>query len=121
MERSKKSELRKKTANYGYGLFHYSMIRNQKPKKILCVGSMYGYIPYMLAKACEENGFGHVDFIDVGFNLKDSNDKMTHYFGQDFWKKETIKKHFSYFLDPKFIKTYIMTTKIFAKKYPKKG
>jgi len=56
------------------------MIRNQKPKKILCVGSMYGYIPYMLAKACEENGFGHVDFIDVGFNLKDSNDKMTHYF-----------------------------------------
>jgi len=115
----KSQNLDKKTANYGYGLFHYSVVRNQKPKKILCVGSMYGYIPYMLAKACEDNGFGQVDFVDAGFSMNDSSDKDTHYFGQGFWKKEMLNRHFSYFLNPKYIKTYIMTTKDFAKKYQK--
>lgn len=115
----KSQNLDKKTANYGYGLFHYSMIRNQKPKKILCIGSMYGYIPYMLAKACQDNEFGRVDFVDAGYNIKNTNDKKTHYFGQGFWHTKTIKKHFSYFLNSNYIKTYIMTTKVFAKKYPK--
>jgi hypothetical protein len=115
----KSQNIDKKTSNYGYGLFHYSMIKNQKPKKVLCVGSMYGFIPYMMAKACEENGVGKVDFVDAGFDLKDSDDKETHYFGHGFWKKETAKKHFSYLLNPKYINTHIMTTKEFAKKYKK--
>lgn len=109
----------KKRKNYGYGLFHYSMIRNQKPKKALIVGSMYGYIPYMMAKACEENGFGKVDFIDAGFDIKDKTNKNTHYFGQGFWSKKTAKKHFSYLLDPKYIDIHVMTTQEFARKYPK--
>jgi len=116
----KSQNIHKKTNNYGYGLFHYSMIRNQKPKKVLCVGSMYGFIPYMMTKACEDNSFGKVDFVDAGYSLKNKNDKKTHYFGQGFWKKETIKKHFSYFLNQKYINTYIMTTKKFVKEYPMK-
>ena len=84
----KSQNLDKQSSNYGYGLFHYAMVRNQKPKKILCVGSMYGYIPYMLAKACEDNGFGKVDFVDAGYNLKEKVDESVHYFGQGFWKKE---------------------------------
>ena len=116
----KSQNLNKTTANYGYGLFHYSMVRNQKPKNILCVGSMYGYIPYMLAKGCEENGFGQVDFVDAGFNIKNKKNKKNHYFGQGFWNRKTVKNHFSLFLNQNYIKTYIMTTKIFVKKYPKK-
>ena len=115
----KSQNLDKKTNNYGYGLFHYSMIRNQRPKKVLCVGSMYGYIPYMMAKACEENGVGHVDFVDAGYSLDNNDDKDTHYFGQGFWNKKMLKKHFSYFLNQKYIKTHILTTKNFVKKYPK--
>lgn len=116
----KSQNLDKKRKNHGYGLFHYSMIKNQKPKRILIVGSMYGYIPYMMAKACEENGIGKVDFVDASFDLKETDDKDTHYFGHGFWKKEMVKKHFSYFLDPKYINMHIMTTKEFARKFPKR-
>lgn len=116
----KSQNIDKKTTNHGYGLLHYSIVRSQKPKNILCVGSMYGYIPYMLAKACEDNVLGYVDFVDAGYNIENAQNKETHYFGQGFWKKETIKQHFSYLLNFNFIKTHIMTTKVFAKKYPQK-
>lgn len=115
----KSQNLDKQRANHGYGLFHYAMVRNQKPKNILCVGSMYGYIPYMLAKACEDNGFGRVDFVDAGYKLGNETDEDVHYFGQGFWKKDSINDHFSYLLDPKYIKSHIMTSADFAKKYSK--
>ncbi len=115
----KSQNLDKQTQNYGYGSFHYSWVRNQKPKKILCIGSMYGYIPYMLARACEDNDYGKVDFVDAGYSLKNEDNKDTHYFGQGFWNKDMAKKHFSYFLDPKYISTHIMRSDEFAKKYPK--
>lgn len=114
----KSQNINKKTKNHGYGLFHYSMIKNQKPKRVLIVGSMFGYIPYMMAKACEENGFGKIDFVDASFDLKDEDDKNTHYFGHGFWNKKTAKKHFSYLLNPKYIDMHVMTTEKFAKKYP---
>ncbi|HCC84809.1 MAG TPA: hypothetical protein DEP87_03950 [Candidatus Pacebacteria bacterium] len=102
--------------SYGYGLFHYTMIRNQKPKRILCLGSMYGYIPYMMAKACEDNGYGHVDFVDAGYDLESGLDPHVHFFGQGFWPKTDLKKHFSYFLDSKYISTHLMKTAEFAQK-----
>ena len=37
----------------GFGLIHYSFIRNIKPKKILCVGSRKGFIPVILALAAK--------------------------------------------------------------------
>lgn len=116
----KSQNLDKNTTNYGYGLFHHAIVRNQRPKRILCIGSMYGYIPYMLAKACEENGYGVVDFVDAGYSLKNDNDQKTHYFGQGFWNKNTIKKHFSYLLDTAYLETYIMTSEEFSKKYHKR-
>ena len=115
----KSQNLDKKSTNYGYGMFHYSLVRNQRPKRILCIGSMYGYIPYMLAKGCEENNFGTVDFVDAGFSIAQEDNSRTHYFGQGFWNKVDTKQHFSYLLDQKYLKTYIMTTEQFAKKHPK--
>ena len=102
--------------SYGYGLFHYTMIRNQRPKRVLCLGSMYGYIPYMMAKACEDNGFGHVDFVDAGYDLESGADPHVHFFGQGFWPKSDLKKHFSYLLNPKYISSFLMKTADFAKK-----
>ena len=116
----KSQNLDKKTNNYGYGLFHYAMIRNQKPKNILCVGSMYGYAPYMMARACQDNNFGKVDFVDANYSLSTAKNKKNHYFGQGFWQEENCKEHFKYLLDQKFIKTHVMTTKEFAKKFPQK-
>ena len=31
-------------ADLGYGWFHYSIIRMIKPKRVLCIGSRYGFI-----------------------------------------------------------------------------
>jgi len=103
--------------NLGYGLIHHAIIRNQKPKRVLCVGSMYGFVPFMMAKACMENGEGHVDFVDAGYDMKTQKDVKRHYYGQGFWKTVNPKKHFSYLLSPKFITTYIMASGEFAKKY----
>lgn len=101
--------------NYGYGVMHYALIKNLRPKRVLCVGSMYGYIPYMMAKACMENGAGHVDFVDAAFDFNDEKYKTSHYFGKGFWKKVNPKRHFSYLLDSSFISTHIMTLEEFLR------
>ena len=81
---------------------------------------MYGYIPYMMAKACNENNFGHVDFVDASYDINATKDKNDHFYGQGFWKKCNPKKHFSYLGSGNFISTHIMTTEEFAQKYPNK-
>ena len=116
----KSQNLNKKTNNLGYGLVHYSLIRNFRPKRILCVGSMYGFIPYMMARACEENKKGKVDFVDAGFDINKKSDNIKHSFGQGFWRNVDLQKHFSYLLDNKYIETFVMTTAEFAKKNKEK-
>ena len=78
---------------------------------------MYGYIPFMITKACEENGIGKVDFVDADFNITEDENKGNHFFGQGFWGEVDLKEHFSYLLDSKFINTYLMKSEDFAKKY----
>jgi len=112
--------LDKKTANYGYGLLHHAIIRNQRPKRILCVGSMYGFIPFMMAKGCAENGKGVVDFVDAGYDINDKADSKRHFFGKGFWKSSNPKKHFSYLLDRSYVKVYVMKLERFIKKHGKR-
>ena len=101
----------------GFGLIHYALIRNTKPKHILCVGSRKGYIPAILALACKENGIGSVDFVDAGY---DETDPKHHWSGIGFWKKNDSFRHFNKLGVAKFINTHIMTTKEFASLYPHK-
>lgn len=51
---------------FGFALVHYALIRNLRPDRVLCVGSLKGYIPAMCALACKDEGLGHVDFVDEG-------------------------------------------------------
>ncbi len=113
----KSQNLDKKLGNFGYGEIHYAFIRNQRPKRILCLGSMYGYIPYMMARACKENGYGHVDFVDANYDINNSKFKGKHYYGQGFWQKSVIKDHFTYLGVNRYITTYSMNNSDFAKKY----
>lgn len=108
----KSQNLSKKKFNLGYGLYHYSVIKNQKYKRILCIGSMYGFIPYMMAKACKENKKGHVDFVDANFDIK--VDKKN-YYGQGFWSTPQAKNQFEYLGVEKYVTTHLMTSKKFAK------
>ncbi len=113
----KSQNLDTKNFNFGYGNLHYALIRNQKPKRILCIGSMYGFIPYMMARACRDNQYGHVDFVDAGYDLANKKDQHSHYFGQGFWIKPAAKNHFSYLGVNKYLTTYVMTNEEFAKKH----
>lgn len=101
----------------GFGLIHYSFIRNWKPKNILCVGSRKGFIPAVLALACKDNNFGHVDFVDAGY---DQDQSTKHWGGIGFWKKYDTKEHFGKIGVSDFITTYVMTTQEYADKFPKK-
>jgi len=102
----------------GFGLIHYSLIRNLKPQRILCVGSKGGFIPALCALACQDNDFGQVDFVDPGFGPEDPQDKF--WGGTGFWGKGDVKKHFSLFDLGKRIKHHQMTSSEFKKAYPKK-
>lgn len=101
----------------GFGLIHYALVRNVKPKHILCVGSKQGFIPAILALACKDNRMGHVDFVDAGF---DENERVHHWGGVGFWKKNNTREHFGKIGISKQITSFIMTTAEFAKKYPKR-
>lgn len=99
----------------GFGLIHYALIRNLKPKHVLCVGSRKGFIPAILALACKDNGCGQVDFVDAAYD-EDTPEK--NWSGIGFWKKIIPSAHFAKIHVEKYISTYVMTTAEFAKRYP---
>jgi hypothetical protein len=101
-----------KNGNLGYGWFHYSFIRILKPKNILCIGSRYGFIPAVLAQACKDNNFGHVDFVDAGFDETNRNG----WTGVGFWKTKYGRETFIKFGLKKWIKLYVTTTSVYEGK-----
>lgn len=109
-------QIDKKTGNLGYGFIHYSLIRNLKPKRALCIGSTRGFIPAICALACKDNKKGLVDFIDAGH----AQDHPQNWGGTGFWKKINSKKHFSLLGIDKWIETYVMTSGKYAKKFPQR-
>jgi len=108
-----------KNGNLGYGWIHYALIRNLKPKRVLCIGSKYGYIPAVCAIACKDNKFGKVDFVDAGLDINDFNGPGAHWGGVGFWKKCNPKKYFGKFGLENYIDLNVMTSEKFAKKFPK--
>jgi len=78
------------SADLGYGWIHYGLIRQQKPKRILCVGSRHGFIPAILAQACKDNNYGKVDFVDAGFD----SDEKGGWTGVGYWKTEKWEELF---------------------------
>jgi hypothetical protein len=94
----------------GFGQIHYDLVRNIKPKKILCVGSRKGFIPSILALACKDNAYGYVDFVDAGC---DESEPDKHWSGIGFWKKIDAKTHFNKIGVGQFIRTYVTTTQKF--------
>jgi len=101
-----------KTGNLGFGLIHYSLILNLRPKRVLCIGSRKGFIPAMCALACQENGFGHVDFVDAGYGLENTN----HWTGVAWWKRVNPAGHFAFLDLASWITAHIETTAEFARK-----
>lgn len=103
-------------ADLGYGWVHYGLLRSIKPHHVLCVGSRHGYIPAVLAQACKDNGFGHVDFVDAGFGGDDDN----HWTGEGYWKTPEGQAAFYDFNLHNFITLHVMTTNEFEKKARKR-
>jgi hypothetical protein len=107
----------KKQFFLGFGLIHYALVRNVKPARILCIGSKQGFIPAILALACKDNGGGHVDFVDAGY---DETNRVNHWGGVGFWNNIDIRNHFGKIGVARHITSFIMTTAKFDKKYPKR-
>lgn len=108
--------INKKQGGLGFGLIHYSIVRSQRPSRILCIGSMYGFIPFMLTRACQDNDYGHVDFVDAGYGIKSKNPRIN----KSFWKKADFNKHFSFLSDPSRITFHKITSEEYLKTSTKK-
>jgi hypothetical protein len=111
----------RKNGNLGYGWLHYALIRNFRPKRILCIGSKYGFVPAICAVGCRDNKFGKVDFVDAGMDM-DLVNKLAgdHWGGVGLWKKCRPEKYFGKFGIEKYINLYVMKDLEFAKKYSKR-
>lgn len=105
------------TGFLGFGLIHYALVRNLKPRRVLCIGSRMGFIPAILALACKDNRRGQVDFVDAGYG-HDNPEK--HWSGIGFWKKTHPVAHFTKLGVSDRITTHVMTTREYANKYPKR-
>lgn len=109
------------TGNLGYGWVHYGLIRAGRPKRVLCIGSQYGFIPSVCAVACRDNHCGKVDFVDAGYDLNDPNDDNSwRSGGVGFWKKVEPQRHFAKMGLDTYIKTYVTTSQDFYDKHAKK-
>ena len=102
-----------KTANLGYGFLHYSYINLLKPERVLCVGSLKGFIPALCALACKDNHKGTVDFVDAGFAADDEND----WGGQGVWQNCNPNQYFKPFGINQHLKLHVMTSAEFAQKF----
>ncbi len=99
----------------GFGLMHYALITNTRPKRVLCIGSKKGFIPAMCAMACRDMKYGHVDFVDAGYSDADENSNQ-HWGGVGLWRNVNPKHHFSFLELSPYITTHVMTTKDFFRK-----
>jgi hypothetical protein len=104
-----------KNGGLGYGWIHYSLIRLLQPKRVLCIGSKWGFIPAVCAMACRDNGRGRVDFVDAGYNIDEYGGPGEHWGGVGWWKKCDPKKYFGRFGLEKYIKLYVMKSEEFKK------
>lgn len=104
--------INKDKLDLGFGLIHYSLIRNIKPKNLLCIGSGRGFIPAVMALACKDNKLGKVDFVDAGFGEEDWYGKWEK---KGFWKQVDPKKYFNFFELNKYLNINIKTTESFIK------
>lgn len=94
---------RREDKNLGLGWLYYALVRIYRPKTVVIIGSWRGFVPIVLAHACEDNlEGGEVIFIDP--SLVD-----------DFWKDpKTVREHFSGFGSAN-IRHFCMTTQEFVK------
>lgn len=97
----------------GYGLMQYAIVRNARPRRILCIGSRRGFIPAILALAVRDNGHGHVDFVDPGYSM--SSHPGISWGGVGFWKQHNPADHFSKLGIQSYITTYPVTSAQYAK------
>lgn len=109
-------QVKRETGDLGFGFIHYSLIAATEPEKVLCIGSQKGFIPVICALSCRDNKKGKVDFVDAGF--EEGHPKA--WSGDGFWKKVDPQKHFGFLGAKDWINTYVMTSKAFSKKYPKR-
>lgn len=100
-----------KRKNFGYGWIHYAMICNLKPKRVLCIGSRYGFIPAICAMACKDSGGGTVDFVDAGYGENEEDN----WGGVGNWKNAK-SNYFEVGGIEKNIKLQVMKTSEFARK-----
>jgi len=102
-----------KKADMGYGWIHYGLARAYKPKRILCIGSRYGFIPAVLAQACKDNTKGIVDFVDPGYGKDDPG----HWTGEGYWRTSKGKNSFKNFGLNSWINLYLTTSQEYATKF----
>lgn len=103
-------------ADLGYGWIHYGLIRQQKPKNLLCIGSRHGFIPAVMAQACKDNKYGKVDFVDAGYGENDKN----HWTGKAYWLSDKGLNCFKNFKLENYIKISVVTTEQFKKEHKNK-
>ncbi len=103
-------------ADLGYGWLHYGIIRQKKPKTLLCIGSRHGFIPAIMAQACKDNGTGIVDFVDAGYGKSDTNN----WSGQAYWRNKEGSNCFKNFSLDKHIHMFVQTTAEFKKSHQHK-
>lgn len=105
-----------KTANLGYGWLHYAFIRVLKPKRVLCIGSKYGFVPAVCALACKHNQRGVVDFVDASYDEFDPKHDGKHWGGVGFWRTLAGQRQFEKWHLNQYLKMYIARTDAFFPK-----
>ena len=81
-------------------VFIYSLIMNIRPKNVLCLGSHRGLVPAICALACQENKFGHVDYLTDNYE----KEKVRVWLGIPWWEIYKPRTYYSPLNIHKYIK-----------------
>jgi hypothetical protein len=53
--------------NLGFGWLYYGLVRNLRPDLVVAIGSRRGFMPFCAARGVQDNGRGHVLFVDPSY------------------------------------------------------
>jgi hypothetical protein len=104
--------------NLGFGFLYYGLVRALRPRRVLVIGSGFGFSVVCLALGLKDNGKGKLTFVDPSFSVfKDGPFKTVGGTGQ--WNDpQKVNHHFQRFGLGERITHYKLTSQQFFRNYP---
>lgn len=96
----------------GFGAIHEALVINLRPKRVLVIGSRYGFVPAVIGVAMREHGGAMLDFVDANYSDAE-NGFAAAYGGVGYWSSAAATESFAAFGLQDIVRLHFMRSDTF--------